>query len=218
MGGDRSFIPAKIEEDGLSRSLLNAPGVDMKQSQNVHKEKSFLGLVRRHPITSVLVLWVALLLLAGLSTAALVNVNNSEETETTPIPSTEPSISEMPTQYREVEEQKQALPWLAFGAIALSCTLGCVVLSQTFRSAGYQPVQRKTSRARSSALPQSAKTDDQNSSAPPDRSQSDGLSSAPLSSSVTVVPKQQNHPLDWDEPSLADSLDMRQRRPLSHWL
>lgn len=35
---------------------------------------------------------------------------------------------------------------------------------------------------------------------------------------VSVVPTDQSHPLDWDEPSLADSLDLRQRRPLSYWL
>lgn len=34
----------------------------------------------------------------------------------------------------------------------------------------------------------------------------------------TVVPDAQDHPLDWVEPSLADSLDLRQRRPLSYWL
>lgn len=33
-----------------------------------------------------------------------------------------------------------------------------------------------------------------------------------------VLPADQSHPLDWDEPSLADSLDLRQRRPLSDWL
>lgn len=37
-------------------------------------------------------------------------------------------------------------------------------------------------------------------------------------SSVSVVPTAEDHPLDWNEPSLADSLDLRQRRPLSDWL
>lgn len=35
---------------------------------------------------------------------------------------------------------------------------------------------------------------------------------------ATIVPAHQDHPLDWDEPSLADNLDLRQRRPLSYWL
>jgi hypothetical protein len=202
----------------INRSFSNAPGLDMKQSQNVHREKSPLWLVRRHPIASVFVLWVTLLLLAGLSTAALVNVSNSEESKIAKLPSTEPSTSEILDQSPQIEHQKQALPLLSFGAIALSCTLGCLILSQTFRSAGYQPVQRKTSRVRSSTPPQSTKFDDQGSLASPARSQSEGSFNMPSITSVTVVPKQQDHPLDWDEPSLADSLDMRQRRPLSHWL
>lgn len=200
----------------ISYSSPNAPGFDMKQSQNINREKSPLGLVRCHPITSVLVLWITLLLLAGLSTAALVNVNNSEEAKTTQLPPAEPSISKMPTQYSSAEPEKQTLPWLSLGAIALSCTLGCLFL-QTFRSTGYQPVQRKTARARSSTPPQLANTNDPDSFGSSDRSQSDS-SNASLITSVTVVSKQQNHPLDWDEPSLADSLDIRQRRPLSHWL
>lgn len=36
--------------------------------------------------------------------------------------------------------------------------------------------------------------------------------------SVSVVSPAEDHPLDWNEPSLADSLDLRQRRPLSDWL
>lgn len=195
----------------------------MKQSQNVHREKSPLRLVRRHPVTSVFVLWVTLVLLAGFSTAALMNVDNSEEVKTTPESSIEP-LTSVPMQLSEIEQQKQVLPWLPFGAIALSATIGCLVLSQTFRAVGYQPVQRKVSKARRSttqqpATPQQlAKIDRPNSSASGNRSQPDSSSDATLATAVTVVPKQQNHPLDWDEPSLADSLDIRQRRPLSHWL
>lgn len=45
------------------------------------------------------------------------------------------------------------------------------------------------------------------------------IQSEPASEAVvTVVSDDQSHPLDWDEPSLADSLDLRQRRPLSYWL
>ncbi len=40
----------------------------------------------------------------------------------------------------------------------------------------------------------------------------------PIQVEVTVLPANQSHPLDWNEPSLADSLDLRQRRPLSYWL
>jgi hypothetical protein len=35
---------------------------------------------------------------------------------------------------------------------------------------------------------------------------------------VTVVPAEQSHPLDWDENSLVNAMDLRKRRPLSSWL
>ncbi|MCU0523859.1 MAG: hypothetical protein MUF72_03430 [Elainella sp. Prado103] len=40
----------------------------------------------------------------------------------------------------------------------------------------------------------------------------------PVAVEAEVIPVEQTHPLDWDEPSLADSLDLRQRRSLSDWL
>jgi hypothetical protein len=36
--------------------------------------------------------------------------------------------------------------------------------------------------------------------------------------SVTVVPSDQSHPLDWDEGSLVNAMDIRKRHPLSSWL
>lgn len=35
---------------------------------------------------------------------------------------------------------------------------------------------------------------------------------------VTIVPSEENHPLDWGEASLADMLDLRKQRSLSSWL
>ena len=35
---------------------------------------------------------------------------------------------------------------------------------------------------------------------------------------VTVVPSDQSHPLDWDEGSLVNAMDIRKRHPLSSWL
>jgi len=220
MGSDRRFIPAKIEKSDLS-FFSESPGFDMKQSQNVHRKKSPLGLVRRYPISSIVGVWATLLLLGGLSTAALVNVNNSKAAKSTQVPSSVvPSLNSeiLPTQYSSTADHQQpGLPWFSFGAIALTSTLGCLLFVQTLRSTGYQPVPRKVSKAK--GFTPSAEIDCQDSLASPPQSQSeDSSNAAALVKSVMVVPKQQNHPLDWDEPSLADSLDMRQRRPLSHWL
>ncbi len=45
-----------------------------------------------------------------------------------------------------------------------------------------------------------------------------GPSTYPASSVVTVLPEQEDHPLDWPEGSLAHQLDMRQQRSLSSFL
>lgn len=44
------------------------------------------------------------------------------------------------------------------------------------------------------------------------------LSVRPTKVSVTVVPDEENHPLDWQAASLVDSVDLRKRRSLSSWL
>lgn len=190
----------------------------MKQSPKVDQQKSFVNLIRRYPIASIFGLWVLLLMLAGLSTAMLVNVNNAAQTKIAQ-PPTEPTTNEaLLTQPSRGEFEGQMLPLLSLGAIALSCTLGCLFLSRTLRSTGYQPVQRKTFKVENASLSQAVEpeTPDPFDTKSPDAA---SVRSTPSSeTSVTVVPKQQNHPLDWDEPSLADSLDLRQRRPLSHWL
>jgi hypothetical protein len=171
----------------------------MKQHQN-DRRSGFLGLLRRHPGASVFALWVSLLLLAGLSTATL--VNTGAEAKMTPQPE-EPSPSKMVLTQHSADlmpqESSPVSPLLSFGAIALSCALGCLLLSRTARPVPY-PVQYKKPEP-AVPTPEFENTD----------------ASEP-SHTVTVMPKQQNHPLDWDEPSLADSLDLRQRRPLSHWL
>ncbi|NJR38233.1 MAG: hypothetical protein HC781_04490 [Leptolyngbyaceae cyanobacterium CSU_1_4] len=165
---------------------------------------------------------MTLVLSAGLATAALVNLNHSAATKTPQLPSNEPSTSAL-TLPSTVEQPPPGSPWLSFGAIVLSCMVGCLVLSRTVRSGGYQPVERKLLRAKSSTRRQAAERDRQGSHLAAERPQPkasspDSVATSAVATPVSVVPVQENHPLDWEEPSLADSLDMRQRRPLSHWL
>jgi uncharacterized membrane protein YdfJ with MMPL/SSD domain len=172
--------------------------------------------VRRHPIASIFGVWVVLIALAGLSTATL--VHTSTEATGTESAGTEAAVAEakmtaLPegqaeptpvflTQHTPEMQDGQSMPLISFGAIAVSCTLGCLLLSQVVRPAP-RPAAKRLYQSRSTALGRSA---------------SDSKDGATSDSAVTVVPTEQNHPLDWDEPSLADSLDLRQRRPLSHWL
>jgi hypothetical protein len=172
----------------------------MKQHPNARRA-GFLVLLRRHPAASVFALWVSLLLLAGLSTATLVNTGSEAKMTAPPA---EPSPSKMVLTQHPADlmqqESSPASPLMSFGAIALSCALGCLLLSKTARPLSH-PVRYKKPDAAVMPTPEIENTDASEPSRP-----------------VTVIPKQQNHPLDWDEPSLADSLDLRQRRPLSHWL
>jgi uncharacterized membrane protein YdfJ with MMPL/SSD domain len=167
--------------------------------------------VRRHPIASIFGVWVVLIALAGLSTATLFNAGT--ESAGAEVAGTEAKMTALPegqaeptpvflTQHTPEMQDGQSMPLISFGAIAVSCTLGCLLLSQVVRPAP-RPAAKRLYQSRSTALGRSA---------------SDSKDGAPADSAVTVVPTEQNHPLDWDEPSLADSLDLRQRRPLSHWL
>jgi uncharacterized membrane protein YdfJ with MMPL/SSD domain len=170
--------------------------------------------VRCHPIASIFGVWVILIALAGLSTATLVHTNTEAtgieaseaagtEAKMTALPEgqTEPTPVFLAQQSSEMQDG-QSMPLISFGAIAVSCTLGCLLLSQVVRPAP-RPAAKRLYQSRSTALGRSA---------------ADSKEGATADSAVTVVPTEQNHPLDWDEPSLADSLDLRQRRPLSHWL
>jgi hypothetical protein len=120
-------------------------------------------------------------------------------------------------------EPQEKLPLFALGAVALSCAIGCLWLS--YRLAARPPKVQTRLPARTPRLPrastatqQSARSStNQSSKAPlPEMRSNDADASTPA---VTVIlSSQESHPLDWDEPSLADNLDIRQQRPLSYWL
>jgi hypothetical protein len=164
--------------------------------------------VQHHPIASIFGLWVTLMLLAGLSTATLVSIDSEAKMTAPPDGQDLSKASAEPTpvfltQHSSLPE-RESVPLISFGAIAVSCTLGCLVLSQLVRPA---PRPQRLYKSRSTALPRSSGATEA-----PNRAETAD------SNAVMVVPSEQDHPLDWDEPSLADSLDLRQRRPLSHWL
>jgi hypothetical protein len=197
----------------------------MKQHQNI-RAQGLWGLVRRHPIPSILGVWVTLLLLAGLSAATLLHID--AETKLTKTPQ-EPPTPDAPSaialsQYpMEQPGSSAAVPLVSFGAIALTCTLGCLALSRTVRpvAAQRQAFQNPESQKKISVAQlknsERSRAASQIPQGSPEVLEENHEQVEQVTQSV-VVPKQQNHPLDWDEPSLADSLDMRQRRPLSHWL
>lgn len=138
-----------------------------------------------------------------------------------------------------------ASPRSAVGAIVLSCAAGCFLLSQWLKPRPTrrrvllesQPSSNKLKQIQhfseqvqagnpsaEDVMPVAAPTLPQLCAAPPVSFEPNSVLSEPPEAlpaetvEVTVLPIEQSHPLDWDEPSLADSLDLRQRRPLSYWL
>lgn len=225
-----------------------------------------------------LLIWlVALSLLMGAATAAIMTIldpnASSEQAVPTvaspiPVPSKRIALEELspapskiaettPTHtYKRPDHNRShrlrattpASPQSAVGAIALSCAAGCFLLSQWFKPSA--PKRHILFETQSQPSKQVRSTQDQlldqtkstklaselpapiELSPPPQPpvtvhlpisfniatvAQPATASSAPTPE-ITVLPDEQTHPLDWDEPSLADSLDLRQHRPLSYWL
>jgi hypothetical protein len=187
----------------------------------ISSKRGILPWVRRHPVLSVFSLWVTLIGSAGIATAMMIQTDIEPTMDraasiaqpeyAVPLDASDRASANFAAAVAQTEpevQQSLLLPYLSFGAIALSCTVGCLMLSQVLKS---PPSPRLT---RSSFLSHSQPTQTipgqtEEFQTPPAQSED---------SSVTIVPEDQSHPLDWDEPSLADSLDLRQRRPLSYWL
>jgi hypothetical protein len=138
-----------------------------------------------------------------------------------------------------------ASPVSAGAVLLLSCAAGCFLLSQwikprsprsrprlslTVPEAAAQPAPLSRPPSLLVSRPQpppdsftqnSARNESQNDSPVnhpvPEQNEPEDIPAAETTV-VIVLPLEYSHPLDWDEPSLADSLDLRQSRPLSFWL
>jgi hypothetical protein len=167
---------------------------------------------------------------------------DSNSVSTNPVPP-QPRV-EQPS--KQTKHTDTASPLSAGGALLLSCATGCLLLSQWLKPNTSRRVSRRSrSTRRAHQVPTQSPCQLQVPSSPavlnlPEaKPQVQPLPLAAQSSfvlsnsqprqqetsptpatevSITIVPVDQSHPLDWDEPSLADSLDLRQRRPLSYWL
>jgi len=126
-----------------------------------------------------------------------------------------------PIASNSIQRQRgSSLPLFALGTVAFSCAIGCLLLSYRF-SAQAPKVQtrlltrsQRLPRSTSPSLPQVAAKRAE--AAETELRSSHAEASAGIS--VAIVSPNESHPLDWDEPSLADNLDIRQRHPLSRWL
>jgi hypothetical protein len=240
-------LESELARPEPARSLLPKIHQTQIHQTQIHQRPSKKipsGLIRffkRYPLLLILAVWAIFLLLAGLAVANMLNLDSSKRSSSaslSPAPTSEPSASVLaPTALgsaaplpssagsaASVEHQDlgrpqgEGLPLLSLMAIALTCATGCIVFLQCLQPR--RPSKRLQSFASRSAVSGKSRMNSEGS-----RLQSDsaGSSRTSLESSLrsveaSVVPQETHQPLDWEEPSLADSLDLRQRQPLSHWL
>lgn len=225
---------AQRRTSSRQKAALGAQSVNEPSAPKSTKRKRWLQLMRRYPLLWLLTAWLALVLLASLAIMAMVNLDASTPqpmASIAPLPtaiSAPPRISapqvtlsppappalqapllpsEAPAPAAARQGKQQSLPWVSLAVIVLSCAIGCLTFLQCLK-----PRHPNQSRA-SASLTRSSR-----SSRTRVKSLTQPRKERTSKASVSVVPSKLDHPLDWDEPSLADNLDLRQKRPLSHWL
>lgn len=184
--------------------------------------KLFLKLCQRYSLPLLITVWLLLGVLATLAARSILDPNASIPLVSQPTESPSPkAVSSSPalpgvslSEVQSSKHQGDDLPFVALGAIAFTCATGCLMITRTL-----QP-RRSTKNLHSHLSSQSQNNLEQ--SAPPSQvpsAQPEATDSSDVASAnVTVVPVEQGHPLDWDEPSLADSLDLRQQHSALSWL
>ncbi|MBW4659686.1 MAG: hypothetical protein KME15_13500 [Drouetiella hepatica Uher 2000/2452] len=213
-----------------------------------HKGSQLVQFLRRYPLALLLAVWVVLMLLAGVAILDMTSLGAAKPPVSSgadaiapiaPSPDLSAQSSEAPLSQGsptapETSPQpgRPSLQLLSLVTIALSCAIGCMIILQ-----GLKP-RRPPERSHSSVFSKSplsksvpSKSAFSNAShksrASVTRANSrfqyvapaHSASASTVPSAVSsVVPSRISQPLDWEEPSIADNLDLRQHRPLSDWL
>lgn len=148
-------------------------------------------------------------------------------------PSAVPTVEAPPA----IVAEQPTVPYRSLGAIVLGCGVGSILISQLMNRSP-QPQRLRSaspSAKRPPATTQPAIPPQQPAPAPTayqmppalttprsTRSNAAEPSAAPTvstsTSTVTVVPAEASHALDWDENSLVNAMDIRKRRSLSSWM
>jgi len=234
--------PLQVRQSGSEPTRQKS----VKRESNQLARLQWSGLVRffRHyPLALLLVAWIVLLLMAGVAIMDMTSLSASKPQVSQAVPiavaSNLPQSAEIPTEIAPTptapapasvpQPGHNSLPLFSLVAIALSCALGCMIILQSLK-----PRHRPPERSRSSVFskpasqkpkasaPKTASRIQQNAQIKTEPAQPKQAQNAQIQggSSIvpSIVPPSISQPLDWEEPSLADHLDLRQKRPLSHWL
>jgi hypothetical protein len=175
----------------------------------------------RHPFLLWGSLWTLLLLLISVTLSNfLLNPEfvAGEPLQETPVVVSPDASAPAP---KSAEAGKDSLPLWSFGAIAFSCAVASLMVSQRLRQipGPRKPVKRSSTNPQS--LPAAQVAPLGRAIAPTSRDATPSQPTTALQSAaeepLRVVPNGESRPPDWSEAGLTDSLDIRYRRPLSSW-
>lgn len=174
--------------------------------------------VQRHPILVWSGTWVVLMALCWISITGLLHVDTVE------IEQPQPQVVADESQIPQIKSRHQAKPASSFGllaAIAVSCGATSLILAKQFSP---KPSQRRLVIKRPAPVPKAEMATRQ----PLKAGKSDltkqaaavARRSSPVATqpTVTVLPPEENNPLDWGDASLADLMDIRKQTSLSNHL
>ena len=216
----------------FSKNQRTAPSLQSSLSQASHSQTlpnlrrqqwlSLLQWVRRYPLLLLLAIWAVLMLMAGAAIMDMVSLGAAKP-PANPVAIANPSVSPqttlsnspLPTAPRLPEQKspgQSSLPLISLVAIAMSCALGCGLILQCLKP------RRQPERSSSSVFSKPGSLKSRAGRTASARVRQGTQTQTTSEPAISVVPSDISQPLDWDEPSLADSVDLRQQRPLSHWL
>jgi len=149
-------------------------------------------------------------------------------------PSTLPTFTRVPELLPEpspkppkVAQKPAGVPLWLYGAIAFGCTAGSVLISLGFKRATPPRKPAKRGKTKPQPVPTAKVRKPQQRSAPkrrpvsPTARERSPIPAEPafiVEPMVTVLPPEESHPLDWDEATLADMMDLRKRQSLASLL
>lgn len=176
-----------------------------------------VSLVQRYPVLVWSGVWVLLVLMIWLSVAGLLHVDTFE------VKQPQPEIVADAPQISQLKPRPQAKPASSFGllaAIAISCGVISLLLAKQFTSAKPQRglvIKRQKAFDDADNAETVAHEPKLAKQAPADGG-SRRATAVKTQPTVTVLPPEENHPLDWGDASLADRMDIRKQKSLSNYL
>lgn len=177
-----------------------------------------VAFVQRYPILVWSGVWVLLALMIWLGVRGLLHVDTLE------VESPQPEVVTNIPQVPQLEPQLQAKPASSFGllaAIAVSCGVTSLLLAKQFTPAKPQRklvLKRQTAPVNPEIAARQTSQEVESITRPSSADAMSQQSAVKNHPTVTVLPPEENHPLDWGNASLAEMMDIRKQKSPSNYL